>query len=82
MMEFREGRLAPLACRLAVRPKGVDALEQYVRTAPGRFAPDTAGRQPLKAARARLCRRLAQFEAQESRAETGPDYRERICVLP
>jgi predicted LPLAT superfamily acyltransferase len=77
-----KGRLAPLAGRLAVRPKGVDALEQYVRTAPGRFAPDIAGRQPLKAERARLCRRLVQFEAQESRAETGPDYRERTCVPP
>src|SRR5215203_4193884 len=81
-VEVRKGRVAPLACHLAVTPEGGDALGQYVRTAPGRFALDIAGRQALKAARARLCRRLVQFEARENRAETGPNYRERTCVLP
>src|SRR5215204_6230983 len=40
------GHVAPLACRLAVSPEGGDALGQYVRTAPGRFALDIAARQP------------------------------------
>jgi hypothetical protein len=71
MMEFRERHVAPLACRLAVRPEGVDALGQYVRTAPGRFAPDIAGRQPRQAAHARLCKRLVQFEAEENRASSN-----------
>src|SRR5918993_5639277 len=35
--ELRERHVAPLAYRLAVRLEGVDALGQYVRTAPGSF---------------------------------------------
>ena len=66
------GATARSWCSGAIRPYGSRS---------SRSAPGIAGRQPLQAAHARLCTRLVQFEAGENRAEIGPNYRERTCVL-